>query len=476
MAKWILGASANREKTAGQSGYSLFTVQRRGLVDNASKSFAESPALPHGILMSGEKPNYGHNVHVGSIDTLISWFLNDDGYTSNYTFDLIIFDEAHAHHPKFAKFLAHHDIKREALGLVPAYVLGLTATPQAKGLGDVYKTIVLGPPTQWLIDNKFLAPFRYFHATDGQLDKLKKRGGEFTSESVSAAMEGMSGDLVRDWKKLGEGRPTLGFFPRRSHAQEAAAELSRAGLRVSYVDGETPDDQRIEIFASLNEHRIDYLCNVQVVERGTDIPAIACIQMCVSVASVTRWRQMIGRGSRMSPAKQDCIVIDHGGNLSSERNLGLFEDDPDWSLDITTQETGEAVTRPTIECPQCRAIYRGGRCNSCGYEPTPKERQGQGLEFNGAELVEFRKPTKEAKTKTPQELMTTILYQAGRSGRTWRQACGMFRGANEKQGTNHRVPRSIVVGGRTYNMIPYGSPDSSRRVSSLYPFTVGGGE
>jgi len=44
-----------------------------------------------------------------------------------------------------------------------------------------------------------------------------------------------------------------------------------------YVDGETPDDERRNIFRALNEHYIDYLCNVQVVERGTDIPRIGCV-------------------------------------------------------------------------------------------------------------------------------------------------------------------------------------------------------
>ena len=42
-AKWILGASANREPSERASGLSLFAVHRRGLVDNASESFADSP-------------------------------------------------------------------------------------------------------------------------------------------------------------------------------------------------------------------------------------------------------------------------------------------------------------------------------------------------------------------------------------------------------------------------------------------------
>ena len=471
-AKWILGAAANREKKDSQSGFSLFTVHRRGLVDNASSSFAESPYLPHGVVMSGRQPMWGKKTQVASIDTLLAWFIENDKYSLDYTFDLIVWDEAHSHHPKFARFLKRHDDKREELGLPPAYVIGLTATPQAKGLADVYKEIVLGPSTQWLIDNGFLSPFRYFRATEGKLDKLKKRGGEFTNASVSEAMDGLAGDLVRDWKRLADGRPTVGFFPRRSHAKEAATLLAEAGLRVAYVDGETPDDERKTLFDSLNEHRIDYLCNVQVVERGTDIPRISCVQMCVSVASVTRWRQMIGRGSRCHPDKTDCLVLDHGGNL--KRGMGFFEDDPKWTLDISTKDPGEAATRPKIECPNCSAIYRGGKCNSCNYEPTPTERKSQGLEFDGVELKEVTRDSNVTQDrKTPEQLMVSSIYRAGKSGRTWRQCVGIYMSENKKQGTNHRVPKTITVGGYKYRMLRYDSLDSGRRVAALFPFVNG---
>lgn len=477
-AKWILGSSANRKPSENQSGHSLFSVHRRGLVDNAVNSFAEHPKLPHGVIMSGRDTAYGNRIQVASIDSLLSWFIEEDAYYPDITFDLLVYDEAHSHHPKFARFMNYHDARREELGLHPAYVIGLTATPQAQGLADVYKEIVLGPETQWLIDNQYLSPFRYFRATQGNLGLLVKRGGEFTKNSVAAAMEGLSGDLVRDWKKHAEGRPTVGFFPRRSQAKEAAMQLEAAGLRVDYVDGNTKDEERRRMFRALNNHDIDYLCNVQVIERGTDIPAIACVQVCVAVASLVRWRQLIGRGSRVHEGKKDCLILDHGGNL--KRGLGFFEDDPSWSLDITTKDPGEAGVRPTIECPKCNAIYRGGKCRHCGYEPTPRERKAQGLEFDGSELKEFKRiedkvKERNAKEKSAEQMMVSALYKAGHSGRTWKQAVGIYKRLCEQQGTPHHVPKTVTVGGHRYNMIRYGSEDANRRVSALYSFTTGDG-
>jgi hypothetical protein len=199
----------------------------------------------------------------------------------------------------------------------------------------------------------------------------------------------------------------------------------------------------------------------------------------VAIGSLVRFRQMVGRGSRVHPAKDSCLVLDHGGNVGHppRGRHGFFEDDPHWSLDITTKDAGEQGIRPTIECPRCKAIYRGGKCSSCGYEPTPKERKGQGLEFDGRELKEVKpEPKKATKEKTAEELMISALYIAGKSNRTWRQCCGIFKGMNSKQGTNYRVPKSITIAGQRYDMVPFGSSDSSRRVSVLYPFTVNRGE
>jgi ribosomal protein L37E len=310
-------------------------------------------------------------------------------------------------------------------------------------------------------------------ATQGQLGKLIKKGGEFTPDSVAMCMEGMAGDLVRDWKKFAEGRPTIGFFPRRTQAQEAKELLQEAGLRVAYVDGETPDDSRQRIFWELGNGKLDYLCNVQVLERGTDIPAVSCIQLCTAIGSIVRYRQIVGRGSRIHPSKTETLVIDHGGSI---KRHGFFEDDYSWSLDITTKDAGEQGQRPTIACPRCSSVYRGGKCSSCGYEPTPKERKGQGLEFDGRELKEIKPSEKNKKDKVPtsHEIMSSCLFRMGKSGNTWRQCFALFKRECEKHGVNYRIPRTLEIAGRTYRMLRHDDTgDHGRKVAVLFPIVLG---
>ena len=470
LAKWILGAGLNRTHNEKQSGRSLFAVHRRGLVDNATSSFQEDPALPFGVIMSQRESAYGYRLQVASIDSLLSWFIEANEWKLDITFDLVVFDETHSHLGKLRTMLDAHDRKRTELGMMPALVIGLSATPRCKGLADVYKEIVPGPTTEWLIENKFLSPFRYIGATKGKLEKLVMRGGDFTKDSECEAMAGMAGDLVRDWKQHAEGRPTVGFFPRLDQAEQAQEILKEAGINAAYLDGSTKDEERRSLFRALNNGSLQYLCNVGVIERGTDIPRIGCVQLCVAIGSVVRYRQMIGRGSRVHPAKTDCLVLDHGGNV---KRLGYFEDDIQWTLDRSTDKTKDAAARPTIECPQCNAIYRGGKCRQCGYEPTKGERKSQGLDFDGSQLVEYtRKKQKSTGVKTPEQIMISAIYQAAARNGTWRQAMAIAFGDASKCGCiGFKIPKSFEVGGKKYYAVPWGSIDASRRVKDLYPFT-----
>jgi superfamily II DNA or RNA helicase len=353
------------------------------------------------------------------------------------------------------------------IGLKPAYVIGLTATPMAKGLSSVYQTIVKGPSVQWLIDNGHLVPFRYYQARHlGRLDKLKKQGQGFTDKSLQEAFDGLAGDMVKDWKTLAEGRPTVGFFSRLSHARDAQAILNAAGVRTEYIGGDTPDDKRKILFDSLQNRDYDYLCNVDIVSRGTDIPALSCVQLCTAVNSVARLIQMLGRCARPDKGKTEAICIDHGGSIN--RLNTFFEDDIEWTLEAEKEKDLKHEARPVINCPQCGVQYRGGTCNKCGYSPTPKERKAQGLEFVGGELVEIKKRETSEKKLTCEQLLVNALYRAGKSGRTWKQAWGLARKEAEKQGTTFRVPSEFEVGGRKYRSIPYGDPNGSRRVSSLF--------
>ena len=477
IAKFMLGKSAMRIRSDRLSGFNLFAVYGRGLVDNASEDFTAQPELPHGVLMSGVRKDWTKRIQVGSIDSLLSWYVEvnpeteEERYTADITFDFIVYDECHEHHKKIERFFRLHNIRRKELGLSPGYLVGLSATPEAKGLGKLYGAIVPGPKNQWMIDNGYLSPYRYVHGQEGKLGLLVNRGNQFTDESHRQAMDGLTGELVRDWKRHGEGRPTIGFFRFRAHAYEGLEELRAAGVRAEYVDGDTSDEQRKRLFRDLADGTIEYLCNVRVVSRGTNIPPTSCIQLCEAINSIKDYHQKIGRASRMSPetGKIDSIVIDHGGNV---QRLGYFEDDIIWELDNQKDKKAKSNPRPTMTCPECNEMYRGGMCPNCDYEPERGQRETQGLTFDGQELVEIERTAKSKKPKkkqTSERILVSSLYR-GAKRMTWRQVMGMAISTAKAQGTTFKCPPTFTVAGTEYHSVEWGHPDGNRRVSALYEF------
>ena len=172
----------------------------------------------------------------------------------------------------------------------------------------------------------------------------------------------------------------------------------------------------------------------------------------------------------MHPEVPDCIVLDHANNVNRH---GFFDDDIAWTLEWGERPAKTHEPRATINCPSCNAIYRGGKCRQCGYEPTSKERRSQGLEFTGGELKEVKKSSKKEKQiRTPEQMMLIALFKAGYTGGTWGQAWYIAKKMAEQQGTEFKVTDTVEVAGKRYKMIPYGHPDCKRKVRDTYGFTV----
>jgi len=74
------------------------------------------------------------------------------------------------------------------------------------------------------------------------------------------------------------------------------------------------------------------------------------------------------------------------------------------------------------------------------------------------------------KPQDPEKVFVSCLYRAGYSGRTWKQAVGMYYGIMKSKGIPPRIPKRFRVGSREYDSIPYGDPRGTRRVSALYDF------
>jgi DNA repair protein RadD len=147
-------------------------------------------------------------------------------------------------------------------------------------------------------------------------------------------------------------------------------------VECGFVSGETPSAERDELLARFRRESSDslfereplkYLCNCQVLTTGFDAPGIDCIVLLRPTMSPGLFCQMVGRGFRLSPEKQNCLVLDYAGNV--------LRHGPVDQLQVAEKlKSGEGEV-PAKECPECRALIAAAyaACPQCGFEfPKPE--------------------------------------------------------------------------------------------------------
>lgn len=356
----------------------LFLVNRRGLVHDQSRRL-DRLGLDHGIIMAGvsrRKPWL--NVHIASIDTL-------HRRETLPPADLIFIDECH-----FSVSPTWKSIISRYAG-VP--LIGMSATParlDGRGLGEIYKKIILGPSTRWLIDHGKLSPTRVFAPTTPDVSGVKIQHGEYNQKQLATVMDRkpLIGDIVDHWKRLGRGRPTILFAVNRKHAQHCREQFSAAGIRAEYADGEMPDSERDALWARLARYETEIACTVGIVSYGWDVPEVACAIDVKPTESLTDWLQRVGRIQRTAPGKINAVYLDHAGNTS---RFGFSDDDRSWDL-AGAKRCARTDRDPALAvrmCQQCWAAFASTAavCPHCGWQYQTKTKAPEVIEGELQEIT-----------------------------------------------------------------------------------------
>lgn len=280
---------------------------------------------------------------------------------------LIITDEAH--HSLSNTYRRIYDRFPEATRL------GFTATPcrmNQGGLGDVYESLVTGVSTRWLIQNNYLAPYRYFSVKLADTSKLHTRRGEYDSAEVATLMEHrrIYGDTVKTYTELAKGKKTMVYCASVQASKETAEAFQATGICAAHLDGTTNADIRQQTIQDFREGRITVLCNVALFGEGFDVPDCECVILLRPTKSLTLFIQQSMRSMRYSEGKT-ALIIDHVGNIYLH---GFPDDDREWTLSGKKQKEENSVH--IKQCPKCFVCMASvaKTCPECGYEFTAEEK------------------------------------------------------------------------------------------------------
>jgi superfamily II DNA or RNA helicase len=333
-------------------GRVIVLVHRDELADQAmAKIHAVAPHLTVGKVKA-ETRQVTADVMVCSVQTLARekalrqiWAAEE----SSGKVGLIITDECHhAAAPSYGKV---YDSFPKALQL------GVTATMargDRLGLGDVWEEVVYSRSILWMMSKGFLAPVRTRQVQVAKLDMggVKTSRGDYAAGDLGRAMLEAEAEkaIPRAYKEHADGRPGIVFTPTVATAQAVADEMNAAGIKTAVVSGETPKEERHQIYDDYRHGRVQVLSNCMVLTEGFDAPWAEVAVIARPTQSAPLYTQMVGRVLRPYPGKADALVLDLVG-ASSNKLRTLVDLDPTVPLrEVQEGETlQEAIEREAEE-------------------------------------------------------------------------------------------------------------------------------
>jgi DNA repair protein RadD len=286
--------------------------------------------------------------------------------------DLVLVDEAHLI-PRTAN-TSYRRFLRDLARINPQLkIIGLTATPYRLDSGmlhtgpdALFDDIAFEVSVRELIDEGYLAPLTS-KQTSTQLDVsgVGTRGGEFIAGQLEAAVDRdpITRAAIDEVVAYGRDRRSwLLFCAGVDHAQHVCDAVRERGVSCATIFGHTPKAERDRIIAAFKRGEIRALASMGVLTTGFNAPAVDLIAMLRPTKSTGLYVQMAGRGTRLAPGKDNCMVLDFAGNVARHGPIDLVKPRDK----LNGEGDGEA---PTKVCPECRTInaLAARACADCGY-------------------------------------------------------------------------------------------------------------
>ena len=289
----------------------LFVAHREEILRQSRDVFRRvRPDADLGLFMGDEKSTDAKTIFA-SVQTLHRHL----GRFDPTEFDYLVIDEFHhAAASTYRRVLRHFK---------PAFLLGLTATPERRDGADLLAlcgdNLVFDCGLAEGISRHELSPFHYWGIADvTDYDPIPWRSGRFDPETLATAIETRerAAKALHEWRAKGGG-PTLAFCSSISHARFMKDFFVAEGVRSAAVYSGEGSDPRHGSVADLQSGAIEVLFAVDVFNEGVDIPEVETVLMLRPTDSPVVFLQQLGRGLRKAGGKAALRVIDFVGNHHS---------------------------------------------------------------------------------------------------------------------------------------------------------------
>lgn len=286
-------------------------------------------------------------------------------------FDYVLIDEAHLISPK------QNTMYRKFLKEIGATYIGLTATPYRLGTGVIYEgenalfnrlsyDLTQGEKFNRLQKEGYIS-FVYSKNTSMKMggDGIKKVAGDFSIKELSTKYDRENITKAACIETIYYGKKYkkwLIFAIDTDHANNIAKTLNEEGIKAIAIHSKMQGDRK-QAIEDFKKGIYRAAVNVDMLTTGLDIKNIDLISLMRATESTSLYQQMIGRGLRVHPDKEHCLVLDFAGNV---KRHGPIND-----VVIKTKLKGKGKGKPiTKDCPDCDFINHLSAkfCINCNYE------------------------------------------------------------------------------------------------------------
>jgi superfamily II DNA or RNA helicase len=345
VAIYLMKATAEKYKRAAM------VLDRIVLVDQTSMRLTKY-GIDHGVFQADHwKFDRSHRLQVCSAQTI-------EKRKDFPAIDLLIVDECHIARAQTSAFIKNNPDVR---------VIGLTATPFTKGLGDLYTNVVCGSTTSDLVGKKWLTPLKVYIAKEIDMTGVKKVAGEWAQDQVTERGMQITGDIVAEWalktnQVFGKPVKTIVFCAGVAHGADLVQQFANKGynfVSISYKDNDEFKKAAIEDFAKPDTN-IHGLIATDILTRGFDVPDVMVgVSARPFSKSLSSHVQQMGRVMRPFEGKEFALWLDHSGNYLRFRD----EWDEIYADGVKSLEgkAEKAKKEPTEK------LKKESKCSACGH-------------------------------------------------------------------------------------------------------------
>ena len=183
-------------------------------------------------------------------------------------------------------------------------------------LQPTFQEIVFHKHISEMIDDKWLCDVRVNTVkTKLILGSVKSTADDFNLKDLSKRVNCYERNQViletyKEQRILHNRKSALVFAVDIQHVQDLSDTFNQAGIKAFSIHSKISSIERADILEKLKSQEIQVVINCGILTEGVDIPAIDMILLARPTKSGVLLQQMLGRGMRLFPGKEYCLVLD----------------------------------------------------------------------------------------------------------------------------------------------------------------------